>query len=573
MSGIKRNRKQTAKMLGTLGTAAVVATLTGVPGELAKVVFGVHGTSSMAMAAPKPKPPPPPTAPAPASLNDDTGTHWFAAWDENTAPGSPDFFATPPASNGNVPAVQAVLSGSAAAGRPLGIKIQAPGLLTAAANALYNTQYNPGSRAISYIFGDLEGSPLAPAGTTAISQIQTMVSQVRNSTWSKNAYVGEFDLTPTSSSAWTRPSTLTYTKANYDSTGVNMANTVLYPGAPNFRNASTGDFANTNIRTGLFITPIGRMTEVQQALNGGYHGLDTTTVGLNYHKQIPWVARFNNWNNASLDNDGTTANGYQFYADSAHGTAGQLPSRGDFSAQVLHYRMRGAYSINLFHEGGASGSVMNYSSADAQQDVRNGWYGATDPHVAHVNNIFNQADDKAATMTINPNVDGTSNADTAGIKRSEQSGAIWSGVYSLSLKQLDVLASNLDTNGHWIKFGMGDTAYDIFLVKNGSGYTYADSNNAYPASRYEQLDAGVHRLLQFDLVTTRVYNRESDMLANNNKYTSKTIWLLNSRYDVFGGTGFNNRDGVGIPEPTSVGMLAAAGTMSLVCRRRRGMKA
>ena len=50
------------------------------------------------------------------------------------------------------------------------------------------------------------------------------------------------------------------------------------------------------------------------------------------------------------------------------------------------------------------------------------------------------------------------------------------------------------------------------------------------------------------------------------------IWLLNSSYDVFGGNN-QDRNGVGIPEPTSVGMLAAAGTMALVCRRRRGQKA
>ena len=35
----------------------------------------------------------------------------------------------------------------------------------------------------------------------------------------------------------------------------------------------------------------------------------------------------------------------------------------------------------------------------------------------------------------------------------------------------------------------------------------------------------------------------------------------------------HNRNGVGIPEPTSVGMLAAAGTMGLICRRRRNQKA
>ncbi len=53
MSGIKQNRKQTAKMLGKLGAAAVIATLTGVPTDLC-TMLGVQNMGHTAMAA---KPP------------------------------------------------------------------------------------------------------------------------------------------------------------------------------------------------------------------------------------------------------------------------------------------------------------------------------------------------------------------------------------------------------------------------------------------------------------------------------------------------------------------------------------
>jgi len=565
MSGIKRNRKKTAVVLGQLGTAAVIATLTGVPGELVKVVFKSHDTSSMAFAKQPPSPPPPPATPAPQPLNADPSTHWFAAWDENIAPGAMDFFATPHLDNSTIANVQAQLnvSASAAVNKPLGVKVQTP-IFNSTATAVFGGHYPlpNGSKAVSYVFGDME------TGTTSqqISNVTTLVSQVRGS-FAANAYVGQFDLTPTSTSAYTRPSTLTYSASQYNSSKVNMANTALYPGAPSFRNASTGDWANANIRTGLFIAPIGRLTEVQNALNSGYKGTETTTVGLNYHKQIPWVARFNNWGNASLDNVGTTADGYQFAQNAAIPSQGQLMSRGDFSAQILHGRMRGVYSVNLFHEGGASGSLVGYSAAQAQDDVRAGWYG-----LPHTDAIFAKSDNKVATMTLNPQVDG---GPAMGGNQAERTGTVWSGVYSLSAGQLDILASNLDTVGHWIKFGMGDTAYDIFTVKTPNGYTYSvndsatlDDNN----SRNAQIEAGIHKLLQFDLVQTRIYGSRADALAgsnNANKYSLKTVWLLNSKYNVFTD---DNRNGVGIPEPTSVGMLAAAGTMALVCRRRRQEK-
>jgi hypothetical protein len=135
---------------------------------------------------------------------------------------------------------------------------------------------------------------------------------------------------------------------------------------------------------------------------------------------------------------------------------------------------------------------------------------------------------------------------------------------------MDILASNLDTNGHWIKFGTGDTAYDIFTVKNADGYTYEDDSKT-GGSRQAFIDAGIHKMLQFDLVETRVY-KDSTYTGNNKHrdYDLRTVWLLNSSYNVFGD---DNRNGVGIPEPTSLGMLAAAGTMALICRRRRARTA
>ncbi|HYO07680.1 MAG TPA: PEP-CTERM sorting domain-containing protein [Tepidisphaeraceae bacterium] len=564
MSGQRLTRGK--RIIGKLGTAAVVATLSAAP----SVAFAGKPPS------PPPPPPPPPAAPQPAPLNADPNVHWFAAWDENTAPGSTDFFATPSTSTG-LANVQFQLNGSATAGKPLGIKVESP-IPSATATSLFNTQYT-GGKAISYVFGDIETSPVKNKAAV-VSDVTNLVNQVRNSTWSKNAYVGNFGFVPLTGIGNelgqdpTRRSTTpaTFGKAEYDASKVNMANTVLYPGTGDFRNKSTGDWGNANIRTGLFFAPIGRMTAVQNALNAGYNGSATTTVGTGFHKQIPWVSRFNNWGNSSLDTDNNPANGYRFQPGvamphvglSAAQTANQMIGRGDFSAQIQHYRMRGAYSVNLFHEG-AQGSAEGYSSAMAKQDVRDGWYGVAGSPIAHANNIFAQADNKPATMTLNPQVDGTS---SSGGMRAEVTGTIWSGVYSLSLKQLDILASNLDSTPHMIKFGTVD-AYEVFAHKDSAtGYTYSDSG--LTSSRNALIESLTHRLLQFDLVTTRVYNNLGDIGSNDKKkYTTQTIWLLNQNYSVFTN---NNRNDVGIPEPTTFGMLAAAGSMAVICRRNRSKK-
>ena len=85
----------------------------------------------------------------------------------------------------------------------------------------------------------------------------------------------------------------------------------------------------------------------------------------------------------------------------------------------------------------------------------------------------------------------------------------------------------------------------------------------------------MHNMLEFDLVTTRVYNNSNYTSKNNGNgksgYQTKTVWLLNQNYVVFGNNA--GRGDTGIPEPTTFGMLAAAGSMSLVCRRQRRNKA
>jgi len=560
MSGQRLTRGK--RLVRKVSAAAVVAALTGA------------GNTALAgkPTSPPPPPPPPPAAPQPAALNADPNVHWFASWDLNLAPGPNDYYATPSNLNG-VPFMQTQLSGSAAANKPLGIKIEANPLTSSQATTLFNTQYSPGSKAISYVFTDFEGSNK----TTNLNSALTTVNQVRGSTWSKNAYVGMFGVVPLTTSDPTRRGPLTYTKTDYDKAGLNMANTDLFPGESNFRNKSTNDWANANIRTGLFVGPVSRFTAVQDVLNTSYNGTTTQTVGTTYHKQIPYVARFNNWGNLSLDTDRNPFNGYQFVpgapmaavpslglpAMSPAQTANQMMGRGDFSAQILHYRLRGAYSVMNFTEGANSGAV-GYSSADQQQDVRDGWYGASDPHVAHTNNIFAQSDDKLATMTLNPIVDGSPGMGN----RAEVTGSIWSGVYSLSLKQLDILASNLDSVNHLIKFGTVD-AYDVFTKTNTSGYTYSDASDDASMGRNALIMGGMHKLLQFDLVSTRVYNSLADFNAQNNKYKTQTIWRLNTAYDVFTN---NNRNDVGIPEPTTFGMLAAAGSMAVICRRNRGRK-
>ena len=545
--------------------------------------------------------------PYPKAANSGSTVHWFADWEVNTNTAPTDFFITPFANDGTVASVKSALQVSANQDRPTGIKITNTPLSSASALSLFDSTYGTSPHAIqpvSYVFCDFEGddSNDNDQGTIGsnVAKVKQVVQWTNASSAAGRNYVGEFALVPLSGVGFdysgkggqdpTRRGAIGYTKADYNNAGVNMANTDLYPGAPDYRNKSTGDWANANIRTGLFIGPIGRMTAVQNVLNTSYNGLNKSVNNADrhtawnaqpqYHKQIPWVTRFNNFGNNSLNNTVVAGKPFAFKPGLPAGsltatqTANQMLGRGDFSAMIQHYRMRGAYTVNLFEPG-----VVGYTKAQMQDDVRAGWYGQTlvpsalDPNaatpttlsaIAHVNSIYGAPDAKAATMTLNPVIDGTSLA--AGI-RSENSGSIWSGEYSVNMKKLDILMSNLDTVNHMIRFGTVD-AYDVFTLKNANGYVYDEPGqpNLNAPNRQQLIETGMHRLLQFDLVSTRIYNKSTF----TGGYKTKSVWLLNQNYLVFGNNA--GRGDTGIPEPTTFGMLAAAGSMSLVCRRQRRNK-
>src|SRR5438552_18882769 len=126
MSGSKLKRGQ--RMLGKIGAAAVVASLAAIPTELAKLV-GVQMAPAIAFGSG-------PSAPQAEPLNTDAGVHWFAAWDENTSPGSTDFFITPTTYQG-IAAAQTQYN-LAPANKPLGAKVEIPMSPSDASN-LFNT--------------------------------------------------------------------------------------------------------------------------------------------------------------------------------------------------------------------------------------------------------------------------------------------------------------------------------------------------------------------------------------------------------------------------------------------------
>jgi len=251
---------------------------------------------------------------------------------------------------------------------------------------------------------------------------------------------------------------------------------------------------------------------------------------------IPWVSRFNNYGNNALDND--PAPGYQFHADAAHGTANQLPSRGDFQAQILHERLRGADSVNMFEA--SAGSVVGDSLAQNRNDVVNGW-----GQNSVINSIFTRSHSLANLSTNigdKGNASGGTNAGD-GSTPVAQAGAIWSGVYdtnkSQSNRRLAILISNLSNNSKTID------------LPNLIGGFHTASRNPQHNDDYV-LSAGQHRMLTFTL--------------------SGGICRLNSNSVVFSGSdGFGtltDRNGTGVPEPTTIGLLGI-GAVGLLARRRR----
>jgi hypothetical protein len=445
---------------------------------------------------------------------------------------SPFLFNTP----GSAAQVAAVLA-SAPAGRPLAVKIVEP-LSDPAALAIFD------NFPVKYVFCDFED-------TSNVGRTRAIADQVLSSVKSKQAFVGNFNFYPRSSTDGTRPPVVNsgdpnfyqvrpFSPTQYDDSrghtatavGKHMANPQLYSGSPDYRTPGTPDLViggtgTPNIRSALFTLPIVRATVTENGLRGDGGRAKGDVF-------IPWVSRFNNYGNNSLDND--PAPGYQFVADAAHGTANQLPSRGDFQAQILHYRLRGADSVNMFEE--SAGSVVGDSLPQNRSDVANGW------KLSSVANSIFSRPHQLANLTTRV---GIGKGNTGGVNPQDgnkgvtEAGALWSGVYDTggSNRRLAIVLSNLSGSTKTI-----DLPNMIGGFHTLSGVPNADDDYV--------LSAGQHRLLTFTL--------------------SGGQWRLNSNTVVFNGSdsfgSLTNRNGTGVPEPTTFGLLGI-GAIGLLARRRR----
>jgi hypothetical protein len=397
--------------------------------------------------------------------------HWLT----DGAPLTPAVLPSMFLSDANVAQVDQFLAGQSG---PKVLKIPAD-VSAATVSAIYD-KYK-----IDYTFADLEGADAVARTTALVSQIKASATTGPAVTANK-AFVGNFNFQPIFKDP-TAPNAPTNGYADYSSAGLNMATESLYPGAPSYRNPASGDSDAPNVRSALFTLPIARLSMTTASLPGA-------------HAHIPYVNRFNNWGNDALDTDHDASNGYQFV------TSNQLPSRGDFQAQILHYRLRGANGVH-----GLDGGVVGYTPAQFEQDIQAGWSGTP-----AVNDVLSDPKARLATLDTVVKADGL-------VQSMEQAGVVISGAYSAAKAKLVVLMSNLDEKQHKVELPNvigGKAVSGEFLIAAGS-----------------------HQILQFNASGTR--------------------WDLQSIASAFQD---DDRSGVGVPEPTA---LTFAGAATFLCTRRK----
>jgi hypothetical protein len=366
------------------------------------------------------------------------------------------------------------------------------------------TLYGDPNTRPKYTFLDFEG-PTSTANTTA--QRNTINTASGGMVATNQIFVGNFNMYPVPSDP-TRPATVNtvassfqqlHDAGEYFTSGINMANEALYPGAPDLRNKAAGNSTAPNIRSGFMTLPITRLSLTTANLPAG-------------HKHIPYVTRFNNYGNTAFDSDNNPANGFVWnnpIAAGAGNDTGQLLSRGDFSALVAHYRLRGADGVHLL-----DGGVVGYTRPNFEADAAAGF------HQPVIEGIFNGGGAQLATLDTFIRSDGN-------LKSLEDAGMVFSGVYSLSQNKLALLVSNLDEVQHTLSIQNKIGGKSVAL-------------GSLPVA------AGTHRLLEFTGVGTQ--------------------WQLQSNVAVFTD---NDRSGTGVPEPTVMGAIAVAGLFGLTRRRAR----
>lgn len=454
-----------------------------------------------------------------AAISSSASAAVFFDWEVPPEPTPSQYIGVPELNNSAASAAAVQAYWAANPGKPKTLRVIEDLSDTAALNVFRNNT-------VSYVFGDFEG--LGVVARTANLAAQVRWNPITNSlTPSAAAFVGNYQVFPVFPDATQPyPGTTGTTATAYYGNGyqTNMAMEQLYPGSPSFRGPGTSNGGSTspNIRSNLFTMPIQRFSTVEGNLQGVlFQNRPAPLPAKDVH--IPLITRFNNWGNAALDNTNTTYSQYSFDT-SIGGNANQLLARGDFAAMVAHYRARGADGYNLYQPG-----VIGYTKTQMQDDALAGW-NVWNPLTLGGRTI------SSATLDIGGTIDGT-------FKSFEQTGMVYSGMFQdadanpFTQDLLWMMVSNLDGVAHSVSFNQ---------TIGGAGFTSGDTFT---------IAAGDHRMLEF------VKIGGFWDLAGNNSVTS-----LDSS-----GNGFwpdMDRNGVGIPEPTTF-MLTAMAFGLLLPRRRR----
>lgn len=433
------------------------------------------------------------------------------------------------------------------AGGVLAVKVRQP-LSNPAALAVFD------NFPVQYVFADFYDA-------NRRAETANLADRLATSSMSKGAFLGNFNFYPGASTDSTRPASLGQslsprftskpTDSDYLFSGSSFSGTnrtaqpALFPGSPDFNPGAL------STRAGLFMLPIQRLTNAEVGLKPDARTQPYATSGPNdnyastpsrLEQLIPYVARFNNAGNPNLGSGGSDN---FFITNAPNSKDGQLLSRGDFQAQILHYRMRGADSVLLYDPDGATG-VVGYSQTQERLDVALGW---TASSVA--NGIFDRNYGYANLSNLVG--DGGFNTGDTSPRSTDLAGVVWSGVYDLpgsvnpetNQREMVLLLSNLST-----------TTKTVDLPDRiGLFHTF---NPATEPDNYD-IAAGQHRVLEFALEFSS--RGQTEWVYQGDKF----IGLDTNR----NGTGYAIDDPV-VPEPAPLGLFGGASLLLSARRARRG---